>query len=192
MFMIHEQFHHSKNCKFQQECLMHEIYIISSSCYRMGQNMNMGIQYFKDILFVESEIAIASIVWNVSLTEAEYRLYPRKWRKKSGLIVRDVLDFVIVLKVLILFITGYCCCLLLCNKEVSQCYGAIPFCLVTLLSYCTYKSRKFCIYFRRHLTLYIVSISMHFTVYAFHYFACIVKNYFSSVFQLMLSCKNYW
>ena len=24
--------------------------------YRMGQNMNKGVQYFKDILFVETEI----------------------------------------------------------------------------------------------------------------------------------------
>ncbi|XP_056017686.1 uncharacterized protein LOC130053938 isoform X1 [Ostrea edulis] len=44
----------------------------------MGQNMNTGVQYFKDVLFVEAEILIASIVWDTSLKEAECRLYPMK------------------------------------------------------------------------------------------------------------------
>lgn len=55
--------------------------ILSSffSCYRMGQNMNTGVQYFKDFLFVEADILIASIVWDTSLREAECRLYPMKY-----------------------------------------------------------------------------------------------------------------
>uniref|UniRef100_A0A8W8IS37 SWIM-type domain-containing protein n=1 Tax=Magallana gigas TaxID=29159 RepID=A0A8W8IS37_MAGGI len=42
----------------------------------MGQNMNEGVRYFKDVLFVESEIFVASLVWNLTLLEAERRLYP--------------------------------------------------------------------------------------------------------------------
>lgn len=45
-------------------------------CFRMGQNMNEGVRYFKDVLFVESEIFVASLVWNLTLLEAERRLYP--------------------------------------------------------------------------------------------------------------------
>jgi hypothetical protein len=44
----------------------------------MGQNMNKGVQYFKDVLFVEAEIEYAALVWETSLREAEYRLYPLK------------------------------------------------------------------------------------------------------------------
>lgn len=38
--------------------------------------MNEGVRYFKDVLFVESEIYVASLVWNLPLLEAERRLYP--------------------------------------------------------------------------------------------------------------------
>lgn len=44
----------------------------------MGQNMNEGIRYFRDVLFVEAEILLASVVWNFPLLEAERRLYPKK------------------------------------------------------------------------------------------------------------------
>lgn len=43
----------------------------------MGQNINEGVRYFKDVLFVESEIYVASLVWNLPLLEAERRLYPK-------------------------------------------------------------------------------------------------------------------
>lgn len=39
--------------------------------------MNEGVRYFKfHVLFVESEIYVASLVWNLPLLEAERRLYP--------------------------------------------------------------------------------------------------------------------
>ena len=44
----------------------------------MGQNMNKGVQYFKDILFVETEIMIASVLMNLSIPDADRMLYPLK------------------------------------------------------------------------------------------------------------------
>ncbi|XP_062581778.1 uncharacterized protein LOC134243538 [Saccostrea cucullata] len=43
----------------------------------MGQNMNEGLQYFRDVLFVEGEILLAALLWNLSSSEAECRLYPK-------------------------------------------------------------------------------------------------------------------
>ena len=44
----------------------------------MGQNMNLGVQYFRDILFVEAEILIASIAFKSSIHEIDKKLYPLK------------------------------------------------------------------------------------------------------------------
>nr|XP_022338595.1 uncharacterized protein LOC111134084 [Crassostrea virginica] len=59
-----------KNC--QNEELMEQLED------EMGQNMNKGVQYFKDILFVETEIMIASVLMNLSIADADRMLYPLK------------------------------------------------------------------------------------------------------------------
>ena len=45
----------------------------------MGRNMNLGVQYFRDILFVEAEILIASIAFKASIHEIDKKVYPIKW-----------------------------------------------------------------------------------------------------------------
>jgi hypothetical protein len=42
----------------------------------MGQNINMGVQYFNDVLFVEAEIEYAAFVWEITLKKQNIVFIP--------------------------------------------------------------------------------------------------------------------
>jgi len=44
--------------------------------FRMGQNLNLGVDYFRDVLIPETEVIIAAHLWSISKREADKILYP--------------------------------------------------------------------------------------------------------------------
>ena len=42
----------------------------------MAQNLNRGFEYFRDVLFVEAEILVVSVLYNMPITDVDRKLYP--------------------------------------------------------------------------------------------------------------------